>query len=284
MATGDTSWSLISSLANNVQEGALFTLRAASVLPATSTTFNDTMGMNPRVGYQWGAANMRSVGESDDIVDTVFSKTALATLTPGEIADLFFVTDQRLASDWENVRDAATIELGGAAAEKLDTDIAANYSSFTGGTIGTAAGTLTWSNIIAAKATLRQNKVQGPFYCVLGEGQWYHLLNDVTVDASAFANAEPTVQGMVSNYYVSRLMNDVIFAVSPNLTNAAATGCYGAMYSPLALAVDFRRGFRIEPERDASRRGFELVASMIYATGVWDAARGVQLVGTDVIA
>lgn len=50
-----------------------------------------------------------------------------------------------------------------------------------------------------------------------------------------------------------------------------------AIYSRDALAFDLRRGIRIEPQRDASRRGVELNATAVYAAGEWRHDRGVVL-------
>jgi hypothetical protein len=49
------------------------------------------------------------------------------------------------------------------------------------------------------------------------------------------------------------------------------------MFSSNAMALDMRRPFRMEPERDASRRGIELNVSSIYAYGVWRPQYGVVL-------
>lgn len=47
------------------------------------------------------------------------------------------------------------------------------------------------------------------------------------------------------------------------------------VYARNALAADMRRGLRIEPDRDASKRASELVATMIYAYGTWEDDHGV---------
>jgi hypothetical protein len=50
-----------------------------------------------------------------------------------------------------------------------------------------------------------------------------------------------------------------------------------AIYNRAALALDMRRGLRIEPDRDASARKSELNATQVYAHGTWRAAWGVQI-------
>jgi hypothetical protein len=52
----------------------------------------------------------------------------------------------------------------------------------------------------------------------------------------------------------------------------------GAVFPRSAIAIDWRRPIRVEPERDASRRGTEFNMSAIYAHGVWRANLGVQMI------
>lgn len=61
------------------------------------------------------------------------------------------------------------------------------------------------------------------------------------------------------------------------LTTSGANYARAAMFSRDSMALDLRRGFYIEPERDASLRATELNSTMIYGTGVWRATRGIIL-------
>lgn len=283
MATGMTTYAGSSSLIESIYQGSLLTLRSYNLLVATVTVFNDQTGLAPRKVTSRPSANVRSRGEGEDITPTNFDKSLLSTLTPAIYSDQFFITDQDIRSENENVRDQASMEMGGAFAENVDTNIAANFASLTGGTIGSAGGTILWPNIIAAKAKLRQAKVPGPYFCVLGEGQWYHLLvNSGTVDNS-ITRAVAFAEELVDNYYATSKLGDVVFVVSPNISGNAGTAAKGAMYAPLAMAYDERMAFYMEPQRDASRTGTELNFNIEYATGVWAPTRGVQIIGTDVV-
>lgn len=73
-------------------------------------------------------------------------------------------------------------------------------------------------------------------------------------------------------------MSGVNIYTSMNIPGGGTNTAKGAMFSRPALAVDYRRGVRIEPERDASRRAWELNMSMVYAHGVWRPKFGVQMV------
>jgi hypothetical protein len=279
MTTGPTTYADVSALVNDVYEGALFTLRADAVLIRTVTVLSDASGLNPRKLTRYGAANPRAVDEGEDVTATVLDRSLLNTLSPAEHADQFFLTDSRITSDAVNVRADAAMELGAAFADYVDGMLGALMASLTGGSIGSTGTALEWSNILSARALLHNAKVPGPYWCALHPFQWDALVKEAAAStASTFANAPAFQDELVNQYFVSSLLGDVIFAVSPNIP-LDGTDATGGMYSATALAYDERKPFTIEPQRDASRRGWELNASMAFAYGVYDAARGVKLIG-----
>ena len=285
MATGTSTFQSINSLVADIYSGALFTLRGMNSLVNTVTVFNDTTGWNPRKLTSYSAANPGTVAEGAETSDvTAFNRSLTKTINPYRVSDRFLLTDQRLRTDPLNVRADAAMELGQSFATYVDTAISAFFDNLTGGTIGSAGGTLTWANIIMSKAKLRQLKVPEPYFCVLGEGQWYHLMNSVSVDASSFANAPGFNDRILQNYYNTTLLGGVTFVVTPNVQSSGGTAVYGAMYSPRALVYDERLPFGIEPDRKASQMAWEINANMEFAADVWAANRGIQLLGTDVIA
>jgi hypothetical protein len=52
----------------------------------------------------------------------------------------------------------------------------------------------------------------------------------------------------------------------------------GGIFPKDAIAMDWRRPVRVEPQRDASRRGTEYNMSAVYAHGVWRAGLGVKMI------
>lgn len=279
MTIGQTKWSDITSITNDIYEGALFTLRQQNVLVRTVSVFRDTAGMQPRKVTEYGTANPRAVPEGDDVAATKFDRTLKTTLTPASYADMFLLTDQRIATDGQNVRADGALELGAAFAQDVDEKIAGAFSSLTGGTIGSAGGTITWAKLIAARSLMQGLKVPGPYWCVLHPYQWNHLVQSAVATGTEIANAPNFQDALLNTYFVSSLLGGVFFAITPSITVDSSDDAVGAMYSPMALAYDERKAFMIEPERDASRQATELNASMWYAYGGWAAERGIQLVG-----
>jgi hypothetical protein len=282
MATGQTRYADIATITDNVHEAAQFVLREQNEFVRTVTVYTDSMGFQPRDGTEWGDADPRELAEGEDVTSTQFTKGTIWTLTPARYGDQFFITDQRLATDRDNVQAAAAETLGAAFAEDVDTKLCgtAIFGGLTGGTIGSAGGTITWSNLISARSLMHGLKLPRPYFCALHPYQWDDLLKEATVDSSAVIQGAPGFQdSIIANYYVSSLLGGVVFVISANIPIDGSDDAIGAMYHRTAIAYDERRAYRTEVERDSSREGYEVNASMWYAYGLINTGRGVQLIG-----
>lgn len=276
------TYSDVSSLANPMQEMAVFAIRENYQLASQQflTVFGNMSGLNPRKGYQYGQMTVSQVGEADDLTSQAFAPSLLATLTPYEYGGQFFVTDSRAESDLPEdiIRDGA-LELGFAAGDKLQTDVLSTFSSLTGGTVGTAGSTITWGYLAAAIARARNaNKSNNiPLVAVVHGYQWSVLAKTASVAGASVAAIAPGFQEEITRSgFVAQFMGVPLYQVfaAPD----ADDDFRGAVFPRSAIALDWRRSWRVEPERDASRRGTEFNLSGIYAYGVWRAALGVQMI------
>lgn len=108
--------------------------------------------------------------------------------------------------------------------------------------------------------------------------QWEVLLAADTIAAATVAVA-PGFQDRMTNsggFFNIPKFTGITFVIT-NAIDIASTAAYGLMYAPSALAVDTRKQFDIEPQRDASKQAWELNASMWYVAGVWNKNMGVLL-------
>lgn len=263
----------ISGFINTVFEAAILVARDNNVMTGLVRGFNDRTGVAVRQNSQYGGATVNSIGETDDLVGQAFTPSSIATLTPAEVGAQYVMTDTRLESDPFSVRNDAAADLGGAMATKIETDLLGNFNAFTGGTIGSSGSTATWSYIMAMEARLRQNKAPYPYFLVLSPYQWYPLAKAASVAGSS-TNAAPSLLEEVNSAFFVRQFGGVSIFVSTNV-ETSGTDAYAGMFSRDALALDIRRQPRIEPERDASRRAWELNLSAVYAHGVWRPTFGV---------
>jgi len=266
----------ISSYVNVIWEDAWLVARDSALAPALVTVFGDRTGMALRESSEYGTATVNAVGETDDLVGQTFTPSVLATLTPAEYGAQFNLTDQRMESDPFEVQRDAALELGGAFAESVDTNVFSNFTSLTGGTVGAAGSAMTWAYFNQAVSALRTGKVpMAGLVAVMHPYHWDDLAAAASTASTAETNAPEWLRSeLARNYFIARHSNVAIF-VSPYV-GTSSTDAYFAVFHPLALALDIRRAFRIESERDASRRLTELNATELYAHGVWRPKWGVQ--------
>ncbi len=268
----------IATLVEDIYEGAYFTLRANNLLVRTVSAFTENSGMTPRKATVYGAANVRAFAEGAEVTATAFNRTLLSTLTPSRYADQVILTDERIATDPQNVRADVALEMGAAFAEYVDAQIAADFANLTGGSFGTADSALTWAHILRARAALHNAKVPSPYFCALHPYQWLRLVESAALSGTELTQAPAFQDSLVSTYFVASLIGGVTFVVSPNIA-VDDDNAVGAMYSPLALAYDERRAFNLRPERDESREALELNFSLWFGHGVWRPTMGIKLIG-----
>lgn len=272
-------WSDVSSISNSIREDAIFVIREAGQMQNLVTTFRDASGGNPRIGYGYNKGTAVAVAESDDLTSKAFTPSADQTLTPIEIGLQFFVTDLRAESETvESIITDASRELGLAALDKIESDLITDMASMTGGTVGTAGSVITWGYVAAAIAQARNaNKNNAvPLACVVHGYQWAVLAKAASIAGATLAQAGSFTEEMTRNGFVAQFMGVPMYQVyaSPDTSDDFK----GGVFPREALALDWRRGVRIEGERDTSRRGTEFNMSAVYAHGVWRPARGVQMV------
>jgi len=255
-----------------IYEDAMFVARDNELMSNLVTNLSG-QGIAPRVSSEYSSANISAINDDDDLTSQSFKPSVLSTLTPSEVGAQYLVTDQRMESDPMGVMAASAQELGFAIANKIETDLISNFSSFTGGTAGVAGSALTWGRFFAAVAQLRTQNAPGPYYAVLHPYQWHDLSKEAAV--SGMQNTPQFGDAVMQNRVVARAAGVTIFE-SSNIT--AGTAAVAGVFAPMALALDIRRAPRIERERDASRRADEINLSAVYAHGVWRPKFGVKLI------
>lgn len=268
------TYSDISSFVNTVFEDALLVARDNNLMANLVTVYNDRQGMAIRKNSEYGTATIQSIAETDDLTSQQFVPSNLSTLTPAEVGAQFVMTDQRLESDPFMVRQDAASELGLAMAQKIEKDLLGDFTSLTGGTIGAAGSAASWGYFYAMLTALRAQNAPAPYAFVCRPEQW-HYMGKAVAPGATVTNSPVLQDSIVGRFYVGSVSGVDIF-VSSNISKDASDDAYAAMFNPQALALDIRRAPRIEPERDASRRGWELNLSAVYAHGVWRPRFGVK--------
>lgn len=263
----------IASFVNTVWEDAILVARDNNVMSGLVTGFGDLTGLAVRTNAAYGTAVFNQIAETDDLSSQSFTPSADKTLTPYEYGAQFFITDSRIETDIYAVRQDAAQELGAAYGQKIDQNLAGLFSSLTAGTVGAAGSNMTWANFFAAITLMRRAIAPRPWVAVITPEQW-HCLGTAIAPGVTVTNSPMLQDEFIRQFFVGNVSGVDIYTTA-NI--AAGTSVYGGLFSRNALALDMRRPFRLEPERDASRRGLELNASSVYAYGVWRPQYGVAI-------
>lgn len=276
MAFGTSGTAQISGYFNSILEDALFVLRERALMPALVTSYGAT-GWADRKLSTYPEVVAQSVGETDDFAAaTVFDKSAVVTLTPGEIMAQIALTDRRLDTDPDGARADATTELGNALTTKLETDLVTLFSSFTASKGAGAGSAFTLTSVANSIAYLRAQKVNGPFSVVLHPYHWLDVWVEIGKPTTSVV-ASDVANTALKDYFVANLVNAQWYqhALIPVDGSDDATS---GVFNREALALDTRKTPTMEPERDASKRAWELNASAGYAKGVRRDVCGVKLI------
>jgi len=266
----------ISSFINTVFEAAILVARENNVMTSLVKTFNDRTGVAVRQNSQYGGMTINQIAETDDLVGQAFTPSSIATLTPAEYGGQYFLTDTRVESDPFAVRDDAAQDMGQALATDVESNLIGNFTSFTGGSVGAAGSAITWSYVYAMEARLRAQKAPYPYYFLCHPYQWKILKAASVVSGTRTNASESFMDSMRDSMYFVHQEGGIFMYVSANISINANDDAVVGMWSRNALGFDVRRPPRMEPERDASRRGTELNLSMLYGHGVWRPLFGIQ--------
>lgn len=265
----------IAAFVQTIYEDAMLVVRENTLAVNLVTVYADRSGTAARSNSEYGTATIQAIGETDDLTSQAFTPSVLSTLTPAEAGGQFFLTDLRVETDPFPVRNDAAMELGIAVSDKIDRDIFSNFSSLTGGTVGTSGSVISWGYFNAMLARLTARKAPRPYIFVCHPYHWHSLAKAASIASSSRNNTpEYIMEAVARNYYVQSVSGVDIFVTSN--VPLSGTDAYCAMFARPALAFDNRRSPRLEPERDASRRGWELNMTTVYAHGVWRATYGIQ--------
>lgn len=269
----------ISSFINTIFEASMLVARDNNFMTGVVRVFNDRQGLAPRKNSQYGGMTINSLAETDDMVGQSFTPSNIATITPSEAGGQYFFTDNRVKSDPFSVINDASQDMGLAMATKMETDLISNFSSFTGGTVGSAGSVITWNYLLAAEAQLKARKAPYPYFVALSPYQWQPLAKAASVASTSATNASPDLLNEVNKgmFFVKQVGGLFIYTTS-NISSDASDDAVGGMWSRDAIALDIRTQPYIERERDASRRGTELNLSTTYGHGVWRPTFGIKLV------
>lgn len=269
----ETTTTTLDDLFVNIVAQARFTAEEQSLLRNLVTVYN--IDAQPGVTIQvpkYPAVSAADLTEGTDMSATQVSTSSIS-ITVAEVGAQVFLTDMAAFGAGNPADELGTV-LGNAIATKMDTDVIGLFDGFSN-SLGATTTELTAAYLFQAAATLRANKAPGRLVGVFHPYQTYALKANLT-NTFANPNGGDIQNEAMRSGYVGTIAGIDIFE-SANVTVDGSGDAKGCVFAPEAMAMAMKRDFNLEPERDASNRGFELNATAIYGVGELDDAYGVEM-------
>jgi N4-gp56 family major capsid protein len=222
-----------------------------------------------------------SEGVAPSAADT---NTSSAEITLGEIGTYFQITDFLRDSAQRDVISELGMNAGMAIAEKMDQGVWDMFNSFTQ-SVGVEDSAVTVDNIFEAVATLRSNKITGPFYCVVDPRQALSLKKELATVGGANLTASEIGSDILRGYYIGSIAGCQIFEsalVKSDLDTDSDTefNAVGAVFSPKAIGHAIRGGVVMEDERKAAARATDIMVSAVVGQTILQDSFGVKIIGS----
>jgi len=203
------------------------------------------------------------------------TNTGSASITMAEHVVYHRVTDMLRDSSYGDVMAQIGDQSGRAIAESLDKQVFAEFANFATN-VGGAGEELTLDRILRAAATLRGNKVVGPFYAVVHPGAAYNLKKQLgnagAATTPALSNAGNRV---LDGFYIGTVAGVQIFesALVPTVSTDVINGVFAAS----ALGHAMRGSIAMQEQYMAKERATDVVLTAVAGAAVLQASHGVMI-------
>ena len=274
----ETTSSTLSELFTNITQEAIFTFQETSVMRPLVTLY-PIVGSGKTVEVPvYPTISASAVNEATDLSNTAVNPTS-ATITASEIGVMTTLTDLGANSASRNVGADIGKLFGEAIAKKVDTDLVNLLDDFASASDQGGAGTeLTADLLFKAQAILRTANVPAPYYGVFHPKALFNLKKTLT--QAGYAGTATAMSDIgneaLRNGYIGRIAGIDVFE-NANITIDAYDDSFGGVFHPASLGLAMKEEFKVESQRDASLRATELVASIVYGTGVIKDTYGVSV-------
>jgi len=270
---GPTTSATLDDLFVNIVAQARFTAEEQSLMMGLVTQYNIAGQAGKTVQIpKYPSVTAADLTEGTAPSDTDVS-TSSVTVTCAEVGNTVLLTDLAAMGAGNPADELGTV-LGNAIATKIDSDLIALFSGFSGA-LGAAGAEITVADLFKAAATLRANKVTGSMAAVVHPFQAYQLKAGLT-NTFANPNGGDLQNEAMRNGYVGSIAGIDVYE-SANVSIDVNDDAVAAVFAPEALAIALKSEFNLETQRNATRRGTELVATAVYGVAELDDSYGVKI-------
>lgn len=267
-----------SELFTNLLAEAQFAAYENSVARAIATAFDfpSNAGKTLQIPvYAAVQAAPLTEGAAPDAADT---GTTSVDIPVSEIGTYFQVTDMLRDSAARDVMADLGMNAGRALAEKMDSQVFSLFSSFATD-VGPGAGQpVTVDHLLKAAATLRGNKLTGPFVAVLHPYQAYNIKKQLSnAGASAVPSLSNAGNDVLSGFYIGTVAGIAVY--ESGLIVPSGGDAVGGVFAKSAIAHVMRGAVKMETQRQAAARATDIMISAVVGQGILQNAHGVKITG-----
>lgn len=223
-----------------------------------------------------------SEGQAPSSADT---NTTSANISVSEVGTYFQVTDFLRDSAERDVIADLGFNAGRAIAEKMDRDVFGLFNGFNN-SVGAEDANITVDLMFEAVAQLRQNKIVGPLFAVLGPYQALQLKKELATAGGANLTASEIGSSVLREYYIGSIAGVQVFESSlvdqtVDTDADSATNTVGAVFAPTAMGHAMRGGINMETQRQAAKRAEDIMMTAVKGETILQDPHGVKILGAN---
>lgn len=210
--------------------------------------------------------------------------TTRRTYTASEWIMMSFMTDQSRKMSLESVKEFHSKTHGYEHGYNLESKLLGTFASFTTSVTATnSTNGLTWAKIAAARTRLEDiaKSAPKPYSLVTSADAWYYFAAGTTGGAAGspyYVSGGTVADALQQKYYVSSLIGGINCYQTSGLTATSLQNCGLFSKDAIGLFMPSDLDYRLETQRDASKRGDELVSTMTYGARVRVPTYGIKVV------
>jgi hypothetical protein len=206
------------------------------------------------------------------------TNTTKADITLAEHVVYHRVTDMLRDSAYYDVMSQLGDQSGRAIAESMDSQVFDLFPSFTQ-SVGSSSAEVTVDSILQAAATLRSNKLTGPFFAVLHPKVAYNIKKQLTYSSQTNVPALSDIGNQVlSAFYITTVGGVNIFE-SSLLDIDTDSDSVGAVFARSALGHAMRGGIAMEATRQSQNRATDVTLTAVAGAQILQNSHGVKIIG-----
>jgi len=270
--------SINSELFANLVTAAQFAAYEQSVARQIVTVFDAPVNAGKILQVPvWSAITAANITD-ESAATAANTNTTSATITLSEHVVYHQITDMLRDSAYGDVMSQLGDQSGRAIAESIDKQVFDLFTSFTQ-SVGSAGAEVTVDSILQAAATLRSNKLTGPFFAILHPKVAYNIKKQLSYSSQTNVPALSTVgNSVLSDFYIGSI-GGVTIIESGLVSIDDDSDSIGAVFAKSALGHGMRGSIAMEMSRLAQNRATDMVLTAVAGSTILQATHGVKIIG-----